>query len=199
MVSIFKHFQVARHDRGLTRIIILVCAMTLVTMGLGATVALYKNWEIRLNTSKIHLIQGSVLVNLLLENALTDAAKSLNFTKHEIEKELLKNQISSKQAYVILMQSLGSFTKYNRSDLLGLIFWTDAQGQLIARSGEYSEQAFNVADRFYFQDLLTHPHKRRTIGPMLISRTNDQWAFHMSVPIYDGNGQFAGVLVRQLM
>ena len=167
-------------------------------MGLGAGFALHKNWEVRLTASKVRLIRGSVMVNMLIEHALVEASKSLKTSKHAIESALLHGEVSPQQAYVILMQSIGGYSENNRSELLGMIFWVDVNGQLIAQSGEYSKQSLDLSDRYYFQNLRDHPDKRLSIGPLLMSRTIGQWVFHISVPIYDAQGKFAGVLVQQL-
>jgi len=195
----FLHSEIVVPQHRLSNIIAWACALTLITMGLGTTYALYQNWQVRLDTSKIQLIRGAEMVNMLLEHALVDATKALSTTKHDIEKAMLMGNVSPKQAYVILMQSMRGFTEYNRSELLGAIFWVDADGQLVAQSGAYKVQTFDYSKYFFFQDLRAHPEKRQTIGPLLRAQSNRQWVFHMAVTVYDGKGEFAGVMVQQLL
>jgi diguanylate cyclase (GGDEF)-like protein len=187
-----------RKPRDLSQIIFWACVFTLATMGFGTAFALYNNWTVRLETSKAHLIRSAEMGNMLVENALIVAAKSLNASKRPLEVALLKGEVSRSQAYVILMHSLTGFNEYNHSDLLGAIFWLDAQGQLVAQSGEYKAQSLDLSDQFYFRDLHDHPEKKHSVGPLLWNTTLAQSVFHLSIPLRDGQGQFAGVLVQQI-
>jgi diguanylate cyclase (GGDEF)-like protein len=199
MSDSFDHFEVVLPRHRLRRIIAWACALTLTTMGLGSVFALNKNWEIRLSSSHVQLIRGAEMVNMLIDHALVDASKALSTTKHDMEKAMLMGEVSPKQAYVILMQSMRGITEYNRSEWLGTILWVDARGQLVAESGEYKTQQVDFSDHFFFQDLVQHPENRQTIGPLLRAHSNGQWVFRMAVPVYDGKGEFAGVLVQQLL
>jgi diguanylate cyclase (GGDEF)-like protein len=195
----FESDKQVRRIRRLTQIIILASFLTLLTVFVGTGLAVYKNWEFRFEASKAQMVRTATMGNLLVESALIDAAKSLDITKEALESAMRLGHLENKAIYDILMKSLQQFSAYNNSDVLGLMFMVDTQGMMVARSGEFPSQSINFSDRLYFQDLRDHPHKIRTIGPLLIARTNKQWVFHMSVPIYDKYGHFAGVLVQQLL
>ncbi len=195
----FKYLHPLTETQSLSQIIVWVCGLTLVIVGIGTVFALYKNWEVRVDTSKVQLIRDAEMVNMLVENALVVAAKSLQSTKREIEKSLYKGSVTPKQAYVTLMESLSGLNEYNRSDSLGMMFWVNEHGVLIARSGIYNSNTLDVSDRYYFQELRDHPGQVRAIGPLIVSRNSGQQVFHMSVPIYDSKGTFTGVLVQELL
>jgi diguanylate cyclase (GGDEF)-like protein len=168
-------------------------------LGLGMAIQIHQSWQTQVESSKLRLIRSAEMGNLLIENALLDAAKSLEITRSDLEQALQKGGIDRLKAYSVLMKAHSRFTEYNKSDVLGLVFWIDAQGQLIARTGDYPSVAISMADRFYFQDLRDHPSKGITIGPLLLARTTGLWVFHLAVPVMDGQGRFAGVLVQQLI
>ena len=137
--------------------------------------------------------------NMLIENNLIDAAKSLDGAKQEIENKLRSTPITSQNSHEILSNSISDFKRYNKSTSLGLLFLIDENGQMIARSDEFTSKIIDFSDRYYYLDLRDHSEKKYTIGPLLIARTTGQWVFHMAVPINDKKGKFAGVLVRQLL
>ncbi len=182
----------------LSKIIKSSCVLTLLTIGLGAGIALVKNWQLRIETTKVQLIRGAEIVNMLVEQTLTDSENSLLTTKHHLENAQLKGEVSPKQANDILLVSKKEFNERKISNLLGSIVWIDANGQLVAHSDHVTVKATNFSDRFYFKDLRDHPDKQQSIGPLVVSRTTAEWVFHMAVPLYDKHGRFSGVIAQQL-
>jgi diguanylate cyclase (GGDEF)-like protein len=178
-------------------VIIYVLTHIIVFTGIG--ISLYQNWGLRLEDAKSRLLRSAEMGNMLVENTLVDAAKSLDIAKQEIENTLRSNTLTPQNTYRILSTSLRNSNTYSRSDYLGLLFLIDANGQLIGRSDEYTSKLIDFSDRFYYQDLRDHPEKKYTVGPLLIARTTGEWVFHMAVPIRDQSGKLAGILIRQLL
>ena len=187
------------HISRLSRLIVIIYVLTHIIVFTGIGISLYQNWALRLEDAKSRLLRSAEMGNMLVENNLIDAAKSLDGAKQEIENKLRTTGLTSDNAYEILSSSIHEFNIYNKSNYLGLLFLIDENGQLIARSDEPASKIIDFSDRYYFQDLRDHFEKKYTIGPLLIARTTGQWVFHMAVPINDKKGKFAGVLVRQLL
>ena len=187
------------HISRLSRLIVIIYVLTHIIVFTGIGISLYQNWGLWQEDSKTRLLRSAEMGNMLVENTLIDAAKSLDNTKQAIEKMLLLNTLTPQNTYQTLSTSIREFNTYNKSDYLGLLFFIDANGQLIARSDEYTSKVIDFSDRYYYLDLIEHPDKKYTVGPLLIARTTGQWVFHMAVPIRDQTGKLAGVLIRQLL
>lgn len=183
----------------LSRFILLAFALTQIIALVGTGMAVAQNWQVRLASTNRDLVRNASIGNLLVETALIGAGKTLRLTQAEIENALSKGPVSNSALHIILNTSLYEFTKQNKSDELGLLFFVNPQGQVYARSDVHLTRPIEMSDRFYFTDLRDHPDKQSTVGPLLKARTTGMWVFHMAIPVKDGQGQFAGALVQQLM
>jgi diguanylate cyclase (GGDEF)-like protein len=183
----------------LTQTIARLYVFTLVMVSIGTCFALYQNWDIRMNAATSRLVRSADMGNFLVETALASAAKSLDNTQAIFNKALQGGSIEPKLASQLLNMSYANFKKYNKADAFGLIFFVDRQGFLFAQSGKATDRNIDFSDRFYFYHLRDNPDIKRAIGPLLIARTTGQWVFHMSVPVHDKDGKFAGVLVQQIL
>jgi diguanylate cyclase (GGDEF)-like protein len=175
------------------------CVMTLLTICMGAGFALYKNWQLRLENTQVQLMRASEIVNMLLEHTLADSEKTMRAAAQKLEDQLPQTDMSPAQAQVLLNKALQSRTLTTNPNLNGLFLRVNAQGQMITHNGALTDRLIDCTDRFYFQDLRSHPEKTHTIGPLVISRLTGQWVFHLAVPIHDKQGKFSGVLVEQFL
>lgn len=99
----------------------------------------------------------------------------------------------------LLKTSAKIFNRYNANDELGLMFFVTSQGLVYARSDQLLMRPMDMTDRFYFTDLRDHPEKHSTVGPLLKARTHEKWVFHMGISVHDAKGEWAGVVVQQLL
>jgi len=171
---------------------------TLLTVSIGTCFALYQDWNMRMNDAKSHLVRSAKMGNLLVETALASAEKSLETTQSTFTKALQSGPVDRLLANQLLNMCYSKFTTYNKADVFGLLFFVDAQGFLYAKNGNMTNEKIDFSDRFYFYELRDHSEIKRTVGPLVFARTTNQWVFHMSVPVQDRDGKFAGVLVQQI-
>jgi diguanylate cyclase (GGDEF)-like protein len=101
-------------------------------------------------------------------------------------------------AYRLLQKNYEKFKKYNKADVFGLVFFVNRDGQLLARSGSQTTTPIDFTDRYYYYHLRENSDAHHAIGPLIYARTTQLWVFHMSVPVHEKDGQFAGVLVQQI-
>jgi len=187
-----------KNGQSLKRSLFKFYGFTLLTMALGSGFALYTNWIDHLQSSKTTLGRDATITTNFIESSLVSASKSLDIAQIQLTTALHAGKFNRKTVYSILNISVNEFTRYNPTDIYGLLFFVDKAGQLYARSGEFPTQQIDFTDRFYYQDLRDHPEKTRTIGPLLKARTTGKYVFHIAVPITDTHGKFFGVLVQQI-
>lgn len=173
-------------------------AITLTVMAVGSGFALYNNWLEHLQSSKTTLRRDAILTSNFIENSLISAAKSLDIAESQLSTKIQADLIDKKTTSDVLNSAVKEFTRYNPTDIFGLLFFVDKQGMLYARSGEFPTNSIDFSDRFYYQDLRDHPDKILTIGPLIKAKTTGKWVFHLAVPIKDKQGDFFGVLVQQI-
>lgn len=190
--------QVAVAKR-LCRIIFWSGTLTVLLVGLGTAFALYQNWQIRLETSQLHLIRSADMANMLVDGSLLDVTKALDASKRELETALDKGALTPQLAYLILMRSNQGLTVHDQTKPVKLRFWIGADGRLVARSDEYPKESVDYSDRLYFNDLLTHPERKWSIGPLVWAPAPQQWVFHVAIAMRNRRGQFEGVLVQQIL
>jgi diguanylate cyclase (GGDEF)-like protein len=186
-------------NKKLSHTIVTLYVLTLLIVGIGTAFALHQNWTIRLEASKSNLMRSANMGNLLVETILQSADKTLHITQVQLESTQHKSLVSHADIHQLLKTSIHKFETYNATDEFGLLFYVDASGLVYARSDVLLTRPIDMVDRFYFTDLRDHPDKKSTVGPLLKARTTGQWVFHMAVPIHDTQGQFAGVLVQQIL
>ncbi len=184
----------SRISQTITRLYI----FTVLAVLIGSSIALLQNWELRVKDTQSKLVRSANLVNFLIETNLAIAEKSLKTTQAAFTQALASGPVDAQLATQLLDKNYQRFKTYNNVDLFGLEFFVNAQGQLVARSGIPSNEKIDFSDRFYFYQLRDHPELTRAIGPLVFARTTKTWLFHISVPLHDKAGKFAGVLVQQL-
>ena len=175
-----------------------VYVYTLITVLIGTCMALIQNWNVRVNEAQVQLIRSANMGNFLVETALSSAEKSLKTIQAAFEQALASGQIDQQTANQLLDKNYEKFKTYNNTDVFGLVFFVSSEGILFAQSGRPSNERIDVSDRFYFYQLRNHPELARAIGPLVIARTTNAVVFHISIPVHDKNGAFAGVLVQQI-
>ena len=190
--------QVAVAKR-LCHIIFWAGVLTLLLIGIGTAFALYQNWQTRLEASKSQLIRSAEMANMLVESSLLEATKALDASKRELETAFDKGTTTPQMVYLILMRSNQGLSVHDQSKPLKLRLLMDAYGTLIARGDQYPKEAVDYSDRVYFRDLLSHPERDWSVGPLEWAPLIQQWVFHVAVPIRNRRGQFEGVLVQQLL
>jgi diguanylate cyclase (GGDEF)-like protein len=172
--------------------------ITLVVMSLGFFFGLSLNWEQQLEATKISLGHDAALTSTFIDNALISTTKSLDSAKEQVTAAIHSGSFDEAQAHRILSVAISDFMRFTASEVYGLLFFVDKQGQLFARSGEYPARPIDFSDRYYYQELRDHPKRIYAIGPIIKARTTGRYVFHMSVPVLDAHGAFYGALVQQL-
>ena len=104
------------HISRLSRLIVIIYVLTHIIVFTGIGISLYQNWGLRLEDAKSRLLRSAEMGNMLVENNLIDAAKSLDGAKQEIENKLRTTGLTSKNAYGILSSSIHEFNIYNKSN-----------------------------------------------------------------------------------
>jgi len=193
------HFKELKKLSRLSRLILLSFTLTFLTVLLGSTFALYQNWNIGLELTKSDLLKNAELGSYLIERNVINILKTLDTTKEKLESSIQTKTFNPQTVAGVLSQSLHDVNNYSSSDFLGLQLVIDKTGALIARSDGKSTENINYIDRYYFFNLKNNKNLNRTIGPLLISRTTNEWVFHVAVPIHDTKGDFFGVLAQQVI
>jgi diguanylate cyclase (GGDEF)-like protein len=173
-------------------------AFTLVIMSLGFCFGLYRNWDHQLKATKVTLAHDATLTSTFIDNALISTVKSLDSAKTEFTETLYSGVLDEPKEHLILADAMRDFMRFTATQVYGLLFFVNKQGQIYASSGEFPTRVIDFSDRFYYLDLRDHPNKIFTIGPIIKARTTGKYVFHMGVPILDSQGAFYGLLVQQL-
>jgi diguanylate cyclase len=187
-----------RISKQLSRTIAGLFLLTQLFILIAAGLALRNNWVVRTESTQADLFKTANMGNLLIENALLNADKTLHSAQAKLEALWRMSPTPDALVHLALADVMQAFERYNPSDDLGLLLYANAQGVVTARNDTLHTPAIDVSDRFYFKDLRDHPHKRSTVGPILQARTTGLWVFHMAVPLHTPEGSFAGIVVQQL-
>lgn len=183
----------------LSHTVVALYGLTLSIVTIGTAFALYQNWLVRLEATQINLVRNANIGNVLMEGALLNANKTLRKARNQLELALLQESLSHPDIHQLLKASARTSDTYQSSYEFGLMFYVDATGLVYALSDRYLSRPIDMSDRFYYTDLLANFNKTITVGPLLKARTTGQWVFHVSIPIHDTHGKFAGVLVQELL
>jgi len=178
---------------------VFVFLLTLTVVAVGSIIATYQNWEIRVDAGQAKMMRTAEIGNLLIEKVLVGACNALNAVQRDFDLDGNNGNVSSDKVSKVLNKSWQNFNAYNNSDALGLIYWINAQGLLIAKTGSPIVESIDLSDQFYFKDLKNNRWKNRTVGPLVLDRTNGKRVFHFAIPVQDEGGNLIGVLAQQVI
>ena len=173
-------------------------AAVMIVFSMSFGLALRQSWVKTRALCLLDLMHDAGAASTLIRVSLIDAGKLLSVTKTRLERALQAKDLTRHRAYDILRSSVEEFGFYTAPESFGLLLFVDDEGYLFARSGEYPAQRIQFSDRFYFSDLRENPGKAFTVGNLVISRTTAKLLFHLSMPVHDAEGKFAGVVAQQL-
>jgi len=187
----------SRHHNLRSRIRILSTA-SLLTLFLGFTVLLYISWQSLIRSTMGELQREACTTSTLVRGTLVDASKILDTARTRLEDALRDAPLEPKQAHDILRSVVETFSIYNTADSFGLLLLLDSNGQLIARSGEYPSTPIDLSDRYYYRSLRDDPSRKYSIGKLRNAATTGKMVFHLSMPLHERDGSFAGVVAVQI-
>lgn len=159
---------------------------------------LFQAWKDHLHNAQDLLARNASTVSTQVQTTLIDASKILDIARIRLEQELRKDRLTPDLAQQILSDSAEEFTLYNTTDLLGLLFCTDAKGLRYAGNTIIANEHVDLSDRYYFKDLQKYPYKAFVVGNLVHTRTTDKMALHLAMPLLDAKGRFAGVIAQQV-
>ena len=179
----------------------ILSAFLLVTLFLGVSLLLgmYQAWLNHLENQRLLLLRDASTVSNYLQSTLVDASKLLEIARKRLDSNLANNQLSVDRAQTILSDTVNTFAQYNTSDRFGLLFCTKKDGSFFAANSGIKIESLNFSDRHYFTELKHHPDQSVAIGNLVRTRTTNQEAFHMAMPLKDNAGNFAGVVAQQIL
>lgn len=181
--------------RNILSVYLAVSLLMTTLVGIGVRQA----WNDHIANANALLIRNASAASNLVETTVIAASKVVDISRMRLEEQLHQGTLSPEIASKILSDVAQSFTLYTTSDLFGLLFCTDAQGNLYGKSGPSISDGANVSDRYYFQNLKTHPYQQFSIGNLVQTRTTDKKAFHLAMSLLDRQGGFAGVVTQQIL
>lgn len=187
----------SRHRNLRSRIRILSTA-SLLTLLLGFTVALYISWQSLIRNTMGELQREACTTSTLVRGTLVDASKIIDTARSRLEEALRDAPLEPKQAHDILRSVVEAFSIYNSADSFGLLLLLNQDGKLIARSGEYPSTPIDLSDRYYYRSLRDDPSRKYSIGKLRNAATTGKMVFHLSMPIHERDGSFAGVVAVQI-
>lgn len=159
---------------------------------------LLQAWKDHLHNAQDLLVRNASTVSTQVQTTLIDASKILDIGRIRLEEALRKGRLTTTLAQQILSDTAQEFTLYNTTDLFGLIFCTDAEGKRYAGNTIIPNEHIDLSDRYYFKDLQEHPYKAYIVGDLVHTRSTDEMAFHLAMPLQDAHGHFAGIIAQQL-
>ena len=188
-----------RNNTRIRRNIIWVFICVTLMLAVSLMTGMYQAWKSHLENQRLLLTRNASTVSTHVQTSLIDASKILDIARIRLESNLKTGALSAQKATQILSGTVSDFSLYNATDLFGLLFCTDAKGNLYAQNSGVIDGAINVSDRFYFKALEKHPYQRLIVGNLVLSKTNDRNAFHLAMPLQNRNGNFSGVIAQQIL
>jgi hypothetical protein len=199
MKNEFLNSNQVKRKHQIFKSLVLAFSLTLTVVAVGSFIAIYQNWEIRVEAGQAKMMRTAEIGNLLIEKVLVGACNALNAVQRDFDLDSNNGNVSSDKVSKVLNKSWQNFNAYNNSDALGLIYWINAQGLLIAKTGSPIVESIDLSDQFYFKDLKNNRWKNRTVGPLVLDRTNGKRVFHFAIPVQDEGGNLIGVLAQQVI
>jgi len=199
MKNEFLNSNQVKRKHQIFKSLVLAFSLTLTVVAVGSFIAIYQNWEIRVEAGQAKMMRTAEIGNLLIEKVLVGACNALNAVQRDFDLDSNNGNVSSDKVSKVLNKSWQNFNAYNNSDALGLIYWINAQGLLIAKTGSPIVESIDLSDQFYFKDLKNNRWKNRTVGPLVLDRANGKRVFHFAIPVQDEGGNLIGVLAQQVI
>ncbi len=176
----------------------LIFLVFLVINSAGIGISLYRQWgDIKTQNQDILSRDANIAVTVV-ENVISNGFKLLEIARSDLQKLKVDRKFTDDNIYHALNRATSAFSLYNDVGEYGILFLTNKDGVLIARSDGKPTSSIDFSDRYYFQDLRAHPNKVITIGPLLHARTTGRDVFHIASPVKDENNCFIGALVLQV-
>ena len=188
-----KHNQQLR--RNILRLYLAVSLLMVALTGIGV----WQAWNNHVANANTLLLRNASTVSNLVQTTVIDASKVLDIARMRLDERLTQGTLTPAIASKILTEIAKDFTFYRDSSLYGLLFYADAEGQLYAKGGPSIRDGVNLSDRYYFQNLKTHPNQQFSIGNLVQTRTTDKKAFHLAMSLQDRQGNFAGIVTQQIL
>lgn len=189
----YKRTQQLR--RNILRVYVAVSLLMLTLIGIG----LRQAWIDHVSNTNALLVRNASVVSNLVQSTVIDASKLLHVGRKQLENRLHQGSLSHAVASNILSDISKDFMFYRTSDLFGLLFCTDSEGNLEGKSAESIRDDVNLSDRYYFQSLKAQPYQQFSIGNLVQTRTTDKQAFHLAMSLQDKEGRFAGIIAQQIL
>lgn len=190
--------SIQRNQRKIRARILTLSGVTLCLIFLILGFMLRLSWNDFLTSRKDEAIREAVTASTLVKETLLDASKIVDEARNELEKALVHGALNEEKGHTILHSAVKNFSIYNTYDSFGLLLLLDANGHLLARSGEFPAKSIDLSDRNYFTDLRDHPSSQFALGRLRKAATTGRMVFHLSMPVHAPNGSFAGVVAIQL-
>lgn len=189
--------KLADQGRQITKQVIWLYVITLLTMFLGTSLAISRNWLDKRQSTESMLIHNASMVSAMLDASLIDALKLLQITQNDLQRlDALAGGPS--KIHTVLRYAVEKFSFYKQDNVFGLLFYIDRNGKIIAQSGIGNLPDINVADRRYFKELHRATLPRYSIGNQVTARVTRNSVFHMAAPALNRQGAFVGLIAQQI-
>ncbi len=184
-----------RLRRNILRVYLAVALLMIVLVG----ISLRQAWNNHITTTNALLIRNASSVSTLFQTTAIDVTKVLQTAQIKLEQRLHNNTLDQKIASNILYDVSKDFMFYRTSNLFGLLFSTDTEGEIYGKSGPSIRDGLNISDRYYFESLKNNPNQQFSIGNLVETRTTGKNAFHVAISLLDKQGHFAGIVAQQIL
>lgn len=159
----------------------------------------YHDWKHYESMTINGLVHQAVVTNNQIENSLLDASRRLDVAKAGVERAIAVKELTRETANSVLKSTAATFTVYKPHNLLGIIFYADKDGRILADSTNASAPVIDVHDRLYFKKLSSDPSLKWYVGEAVLGRRNNNRVFHLAMPLLDEDMNFRGVLMQQIL
>jgi PAS domain S-box-containing protein len=153
-------------------------------------------WQLRENALTHARLEAHSLTVMLLEQTQQsfDAAdRTLEGVQERLSSRYGRQfSLDSPQTHLLLGARVSGMRQ------LSSMFLVNAQGTVVNSSLDFPMQKIAVADRDYFQNFVHNGGRTTFISQPLRNRVNNSWTLYMARPLYEGNGEFRGVVVAAM-
>lgn len=153
-------------------------------------------WQLRVNALAHARLEAHSLTVMLLEQTqqIFDAAdRTLEGVQERLSSSYGRQfSLDSAPTHLLLSARVSGMRQ------LSSMFLVDANGTVVNSSLDFAMPRVIVADRDYFQNFVHNGGKTTFISKPLRNRINNSWTLYMARPLYQGNGQFRGLVVAAM-